>query len=69
MISAVERVEIPEAKGEIGAVVIYALCGVIPNLNYSKLHKAIVSFSLPVPLSSSCLEILWAMWGHVYPRA
>ena len=40
-ISAVERVEIPEAKEAIGAVVIYALCGVIPNSNYSKLHKAI----------------------------
>lgn len=69
MISAVERVEIPEAKGEKGAVAIYALCGVIPNSNYSKLHKAIVCLSLPEPLSSPCLEILWAMWGHVYPRA
>lgn len=49
MISAVERVEIPEAKGAIEAVVIYALCGVKPNSNYSKLHKAIfLSLSLPV---------------------
>lgn len=41
VISAAERVEIPETKGAIEAVVIYALCGVKPNSNYSKLHKAI----------------------------